>query len=140
LSVLEKERLRLAADLDNLHAFKAFIVENAGREGLDQDKCRELELAADEILTNIISYAYPEKKGDITVSCSVDRDGFVVEIKDAGVSFNPLESREPEPAQNVEDTRVGGLGIFLVRQMVDHLQYSREDDLNVLRLYKKGLS
>ena len=141
MSVLEKERLRLAADLENLHAFKAFILEYSGREGLDQGKCRELELATDEILTNIISYAYPEKKGDITVICSVDRDGFfVVEIKDAGVSFNPLESRDPEPAQNVEDTRVGGLGLFLVRRMVDRLQYFREGNLNVLRLYKKGPS
>ena len=138
LQALEKQKLRLAADLKNLHAFKAFILEHAGREGLDQDKCRELELAADEILTNIISYAYPEGPGDITVICGVDDGGFFVEVKDSGVSFNPLESKEPEAPQNVEDTRVGGLGIFLVRRMVDGIQYRREDNLNVLRLYKKG--
>ncbi len=140
MRVLKKKKLRLAAELENLRAFKDFILEHAGREGLGQEKCRELELAADEILTNVISYAYPEGEGDITVECGVENGSFFVEIEDSGISFNPLGSKEPEPAQTLEDTRVGGLGIFLVRRMVDELEYHRKGNLNVLKIYKKSSS
>ena len=134
----EKGRITLPAALENLEAFKEFIVVNAEKAGLDPQKTMEMELAADEILTNIISYAYQGTSGDITVTCSTDEQGrFVVETADAGEPFDPLLANMPNVSASLEQREIGGLGLFLVKKMVDETRYERRNARNILRLYKK---
>lgn len=134
----EKGRITLPATLENLEDFKRFIVQNAEKAGLDPQKTMEMELAADEILTNIISYAYGGASGDITVTCSTDTEGlFVVETTDEGKPFDPLQTDLPDVSASLEQREIGGLGLFLARKMVDETRYERRVDRNILRLYKK---
>ncbi|WP_028321174.1 ATP-binding protein [Desulfatiglans anilini] len=134
----EKGRVTLPAALENLEDFKEFIVQNAEKAGLDPQKTMEMELAADEILTNIISYAYRGTSGDITVTCGTDEEGrFVVETADAGEPFNPLLADMPDVSASLEQREIGGLGLFLVKKMVDETRYERRNARNILRLYKK---
>ncbi|VBB47283.1 putative anti-sigma regulatory factor, serine/threonine protein kinase [uncultured Desulfatiglans sp.] len=134
----EKGRITLPAALENLEDFKEFIVVNAEKAGLDPQKTMEMELAADEILTNIISYAYQGASGDITVTCGTDEEGrFVVETADAGEPFDPLLADIPDVSASLEQREIGGLGLFLVKKMVDETRYERRNARNILRLYKK---
>ena len=97
----------------------------------------EITLALEEILVNIRSYAYTDKEAhEITVILSADADEFVAKIIDDGRAFNPLESREPDITESLEARKVGGLGIFLVRKVMDGVEYKRENGKNILRLNK----
>lgn len=132
------ERLTLPAILENLEALKIFIVQHAEKHGLAAMKVTEMELAADEILTNIISYAYANQIGSITVTCGLDPEGrFVAEIVDQGASFNPLEAEMPDVSAPLEQREIGGLGLLLVHKMVDLAEYERRGKENILRLYKQ---
>jgi serine/threonine-protein kinase RsbW len=138
LSTPKRDQLRLPADLEYLHGLKSFILDYASQKGFDKRKCHQIELAADEILTNIISYAYPEEKGDIRVICDSDEDGaLLVQIIDTGVPFNPFEVDEPDLSLGLEERKVGGLGLFLAHKMVDEIRYRRQGAENILTLYKR---
>ena len=111
MSTPKRDQLRLPANLEYHHRLKNFILDYASKEGFDERRCHQIELASDEILANIISYAYPEEKGDISVICDSDQDGaLLVQIIDTGVPFNPLEVGEPNLYLGVEERKMGGLG------------------------------
>ena len=132
------ERIRLPAALGNLRALLQFIDDYGAGIGLEERSRQQVELAADEMLTNIIQYAFPERDGDITVSCSIDPlDRLSVEIVDGGIPFNPLEAESPSLHSGIEERGIGGLGILLARKEVDAMGYRRESGLNILTMYKR---
>ncbi len=131
-------RIRSPASLGNLRSLLKFIDECGDRIGLDDRSRQQVELAADEMLTNIIQYAYPEGEGEISVSCSIDPlDRFSVEIVDGGPPLNPVAEETPTLQAGIEERRIGGLGILLARREVDEMTYRREGSRNVLTMYKK---
>jgi anti-sigma regulatory factor (Ser/Thr protein kinase) len=100
-----------------------------------------MKLALDEILTNIISYAYDDAKEHIIViRLSLDQEKWTVEVEDDGRPFNPLNAPEPDTKQLLGERPIGGLGIHLVRKLIDELEYRRQNDRNILvmRLKVKG--
>lgn len=132
------KRITLPAGLENLAILMGFILECADQKGFKERECREIELAADEILTNIISYAYPEKKGYITVVCEVEeKDVFRAQVMDSGIPFNPLEVEAPDVSSPIQEREIGGLGLFLAGHMLDDIQYRRENGKNILTITKK---
>lgn len=98
-------------------------------------------IALDEVLSNIVRYAYPNKDGSFTVRLFFDDHKKVAGITfiDQGVAFNPLMRAEPDTTLASEKRPIGGLGIFLVKKLMDHVEYKREDGRNYLTLYKKIL-
>ena len=99
----------------------------------------QLNLALDEILTNVISYAYGDGAAHyILVRLAVSAREFTVEVEDDGRAFNPLDIATPVLDAPLADRSVGGLGMHLVRQVVDRLEYRREQGKNVL-VVKKAL-
>jgi len=97
-----------------------------------------VNLALDELLTNTISYGYNDaKEHQIIIKYSMeDGKNLVIEIRDDALPFDPLQREDPDITQNIEERSVGGLGIFLVRQMMDEIKYRREDGYNILLLKK----
>lgn len=97
----------------------------------------EINVAIDEVLTNIISYAYPDG-GDheIIVHLSLTNGEFVVAVEDDGRPFNPLDLKLPDLDQSLAERPIGGLGIHLVRKVMDRLEYRREQDKNVFVMVK----
>lgn len=98
----------------------------------------KLEIALEELFTNIADYAYHQDGGEIGLDCSMEKgSGFLkLQVKDHGISFNPLEKKEPDFFIPFEERPVGGLGIYMVKQFVDEIEYEYKDGCNLLTLKK----
>ncbi len=99
-----------------------------------------VNLALEEVLTNILKYGYdePTKDHDISVQLEVTGPGIVLKIVDDGHKFDVEQAPEPDTTIPICDRDVGGLGIHLVRNMLDSLRYSREQGKNILEITIKG--
>ena len=138
MSLTDRDTIKAAAEIDNLHVLKEFIVAHARKAGFEEKPCGQIELAVDELLTNVISYAYPEEPGSVTVRCVTNSDGdLFIQIADSGIPFDPLRKRAPDFGTSIENSKIGGLGIHLARQMLDEMKYARKGDLNILTVCKK---
>ncbi|MGE5397728.1 MAG: ATP-binding protein [Chitinophagales bacterium] len=94
----------------------------------------QVELAVEEAAMNICSYAYEKPPGHVLVRVTKNEGRFIVELEDEGVPFDPLKMDEPDIKAEIEDRRVGGLGVFLLRRVMDEVHYSRENGCNRLTL------
>ena len=127
------------AELDHLEKMLEFISEFILQLGAGENDILKVRLAAEEVLVNIIHYAYPEGSGDIRISCSAVQEGppgIRIEIRDTGIPFNILDRQDPDVTLPMEQREIGGLGIFLTRKIMDEVNYARADDENVLMLVK----
>lgn len=104
--------------------------------GLPQELNMPINLALEEAVSNVMLYAYPGKSGQVLVECDKS-DKLVFTITDSGVPFDPTQQEDPDVTQSAEDRPIGGLGIFLVRQIMDDIRYERKDNKNILTLTKK---
>ena len=103
----------------------------------NKDVAMKLKLACEEIVVNVTSYAYPEgSDGFLDVYIRKD-DRIVIRFEDGGVPFNPLEHENPDTTLSWDERPIGGLGIFLVRSMMDDVRYTYENQKNVLTIEKK---
>ena len=96
-----------------------------------------LELAAEEALVNVVSYAYPQGPGQVSVECRSEDGVFHMEIRDQGQPFDPTLGVAPDLSQGVEERGEGGLGIFFIKRFMDKMAYRRDGDSNVLALEVK---
>ncbi len=118
------------ADLGELYQILRWVVKQLSPPS--DTWVREIELALEEAVTNIIKYAYPsEKKGKIEIFLEEEKNVVTVIVKDYGIPFNPLEQSFSGSCE-----KEGGFGIFFLKEMVDEIQYSYEKG-NVLKLMKK---
>jgi anti-sigma regulatory factor (Ser/Thr protein kinase) len=130
--------LTLRIDLSELAALAAFVERFAAEESLPAEDAFQLNLVLEELITNTVSYGHPDGSGP-PIQLRMERRGDVVEahLVDAGIAFDPRNAPEPDLDAPLEERRTGGLGVFLVRQFVDELDYRREDGRNHLRLRKR---
>jgi serine/threonine-protein kinase RsbW len=99
---------------------------------------RAMNLALDEILTNIISYGYDDRhEHQITVRLSLTHGELTAEVEDDGRPFNPLTFPAADTEKPVAERPIGGLGIHMVRTLMDQLDYKRQQDRNFLVMRKK---
>lgn len=126
--------LRLPAELGQLPAFLDYVRRMAEVAGLPEDRAARLELAVEEALANVCGYAYADRARAGSVLCRVEirPAGLTVEIVDEGAPFDPLARPDPDTTFDLDRREPGGLGIFLVKRMVDELAYRREGERNVL--------
>ena len=123
-----------------LNQLISFIKDYAENKGFEDQIVWELELVVDEILTNIIRYAYPQAGGMIEVSCGYEASkGVVVEINDYGIPFNPLDHPPPDctPDIDINKIRTNGFGIHIFCCLLDDIAYKRKGNMNCLTLIKK---
>ena len=132
------EQLKLRAELQNLPRMVDFIRKGSIDQGFDDKTVYKIHLSCEEALVNIINYAYPDQKGNIEISYQPLRSGrgIILKIIDMGISFNPLEKPDPDLEVPLEEREIGGLGIFMIKQIMDKVDYKREDKKNILTLVK----
>ena len=99
----------------------------------------QIRVAIDELVSNVVHYAYPSGTGLITVGFSFEEDTrtAVLTFEDDGIPYDPLKTAEPDISLPAEKRRIGGLGIFIVRRTMDDVSYVREDGRNILTIRKK---
>jgi serine/threonine-protein kinase RsbW len=111
------------------------VVLFAKKNDFDSQRIWEIDLLVDETFSNIIDYAYPQEKGDIEVCCRFqgDKDLFIG-VHDRRIPFKPLSHPRPNILADIQNLRTKGYGIFLVRSLIDRINYKREEDHNCLTL------
>lgn len=128
---------KFPAGLENLGLMLDFLTEISEKHGVQAKKANQIRLAAEEVLINIINYAYPNDKGNIEIDCTITEGmALKIEISDSGVPFNPLSLPEPDIKAPIEKRKIGGLGVHLIRNIMDEVNYKREHDKNILTLIK----
>ncbi len=127
-------KIELSAEMENLGKILDFVDKEAGEAGFSTRRMSEIRLAAEEVLVNIFSYAYPEKNGGVSVICFLKEDFFVLEILDSGIPFNIMAASRPDVSSPLLEREVGGLGIYFVREMTSETRYVRDKGRNRLTL------
>ncbi len=95
----------------------------------------KIDLSLEEMLTNVIKYSYDDKaRHEISVALRLDSNRIVLEMRDDGHEFNPLEAPLTDLSVDISQRQVGGMGIHLTRTMVDDIYYSRDGDVNVVTI------
>lgn len=123
--------------LDQLAAIGEFVGQCAQQADMDERDIFAIQTAVDEAATNIVLYAYGEElAGPIQVICWQEGNDFFVQLRDRGRPFDPSTVPAPDLDSPLEDRREGGLGIFLMRRMMDHVDFTREGPENVLTMVR----
>ena len=119
------------------------ITEFADRELAARDcpvrQLMQIRVAIDEIISNIAYYAYPGKRGKVTVSFAFEEESrtAVLTFTDSGIPYDPLQYAEADVSLPASKRQIGGLGIFLVRKTMDSVSYRRENGMNILCIRKQ---
>jgi serine/threonine-protein kinase RsbW len=128
-------RLTLVNDLDELRRVSAWLERSCHGLGLTPSGLSELDLCANEVVTNIISYAYDAPgPREIVLRLARDPAGVRLTIEDDGRAFNPLEAQLPVPPASLAAADIGGLGIRLIRGMMAECSYQHRGGKNILTL------
>lgn len=132
-------RFVFQADMDQLRPMLDAVRDFVNGGHIDQKKFNLFEMALEEVLVNVVHYAYPEASpGTVTLDMAWEKPGRLrLAIRDGGMAFNPLEMEiDLQTDRPIEDRDIGGLGIHLYKQICDSVQYERIGRENVLTLTK----
>ena len=131
-------KLVLPNDIETIPQLNEFIDSVAEEVGLEMSLTMSLNLALEEAVVNVMEYAYPEgQKGNVEIEVTADQQWMTFVITDTGIAFDPTMKEDADTTLSAEERPIGGLGIFLVRQLMDVIEYNRKDNKNVLTLRKK---
>jgi anti-sigma regulatory factor (Ser/Thr protein kinase) len=131
------EHLIIDSKFSEIDKVRSFLNEILLNLNLSEEEHFAIELSLLEICTNIMRYAYPEKKDKIFLKTWREKDNLFLEIRDNGIPFDPREAKEPDINEILETKQVGGFGIFISRQLMDGYDYKREHNQNILTIFKK---
>jgi len=125
------QRLKLKNDLREVPRADAWLIRRCQACAVPESTIHDLRLALDEIVSNVIRHGYgPDGAGEIEVTASFENDRVRIEVRDAAKPFNPLAFPEPNLSAPIEQRPRGGLGIFLVRKLMDRVDYTRDNGCN----------
>ena len=132
------ETLVIKNNVREVTKFSTFIKSVMEKLNIESGLARKLRLAVEEAVVNVIDYAYPAgQEGDIEIRIMSDGKTLKTVLVDAGVAFDPTAKEKADTTLSVQDRQIGGLGILLVRELMDTINYERIDGQNILTLIKK---
>ncbi|MEZ5315433.1 MAG: ATP-binding protein [Chlamydiales bacterium] len=127
--------MEFEASLDSLPHMMEYIRQQAQLYGIQSSIINRIELSCEEAIVNIISYAYQKDPGQIEITCKKQGMRFEIRLCDLGPPFNPIDA-DIDPQFNIPigERKIGGMGIFLIRKIIDEVSYRREGEVNILCL------
>ena len=131
--------LTMSNNIDDSKMLFPFISEIGEKLSIDDSTLNSINLAIEEAAVNSIMYAYSDgEKGNVKLKAEWTEDKKTLKfiLQDSGVAFNPLTMPDADTSLDVEERPIGGLGIFLVKQIMDNVEYQRNGDKNVLTMTK----
>ena len=132
--------LTVEANMEHFDEVMAFVEEAFEEVGCRMKNLMQFTLAADEIFTNICSYAYkdiPESGDELFGRVRIEVSENCLTMTDAGKPYNPLEKPDPDVTLDAEKRNIGGLGIFMVKNAMDEMHYEYKDGRNVLTMIRR---
>ncbi len=126
------------ATIDDITAVTEFVEEQFEKKGIDRKITIQMNIAIDEIYSNIVKYGYADKKGPVQVEIveKLEPHGICIKFTDNASPYNPLMKEDPDVTLSAEERSIGGLGIFMVKQTMDDVKYRYEHGQNVLTIIK----
>lgn len=130
--------LTLQAKLENLDQVIDFVEEHLLENGCPMKTLAQLQIAVEEIYVNIANYAYQSSEGTATIQITVNKEPIqaIITFMDNGLPFNPLLMEAPDTTLSAENRPEGGLGIFMVKNIMDEIKYMYEGEKNILTMCK----
>jgi serine/threonine-protein kinase RsbW len=130
--------IQVAADVKEIERLNKLVRQFGELHDVPSRTLYAVNLALDELVTNVILYGFKEAAGQtVSVQISTADSELVAAVVDDGQEFNPLEAPAPDLNAPLEDRKLGGLGIHLVRSLMDHVSYERTGSQNVLTIRKR---
>ncbi len=132
MSMLIKQ---MPARVESLHELLTFIRTEAKKREFSENALNRIDLVVEEALVNVFVHGYAQDQGQVEVRCLISDDpSLMIEIRDKGVSFDPLSLADPDVEADISKRKIGGMGVFFIRKMADKVAYRREGDSNVLTM------
>jgi serine/threonine-protein kinase RsbW len=135
-----RRHITLPGQLESLPAFSDFVADASHALGIDSDSAYKLQLAVEEACVNVIRHGVGGiQAGELNIALDVRRDGqtCTVTLRDRGSAFDPTSLPPPDLRANLRRRRPGGLGIFLMRQLMDEVSYTSSNGVNTLTIVKR---
>lgn len=132
------EELTIAATIENIEAVTAFVARRLEPLNCPVKAQMQINIAIDELFGNIAHYAYAPNVGEATVRVDVRENppSVIITFIDGGVPYDPLAAAEPDTTLSANERSVGGLGIFMVKKIMDEINYRYENGCNILSIRK----
>ena len=133
------KELTIEAKIENIEAVTDFVNEQLEALDCPMKAQMQIDIAIDELFSNIAHYAYNPEIGQATVRVEVIEDPLAVTITfiDNGVPYDPLAKADPDTTLSAEEREMGGLGIYMVKKSMDDITYEYKDGQNILTIKKK---
>ena len=132
-----QKTIKLTAIKENFDVLLKWLNEILDLWNLNKDLINKINVCLEEIYVNIVSYAYDNQKGTAEISIAKAENEIVLTFKDEGVEYNPLQKEDPDTSLSLEERPIGGLGIYMIKNIADQIYYKRENDKNILTLIFK---
>ena len=132
------KELVIEAKVENLDEVLAFVDEQLEKLDCPMKTQMQVDIAVEEIFVNIAHYAYDKDGGPATIRTEVNEDPMQIELTflDHGIPYDPLAKEDPDVTLSANDRQIGGLGIFMVKKSMDHMEYEYKDGHNILKIRK----
>ena len=131
-------QLTVPADRSEFPLLQQWLSSIAAELDIQDRIKKQLLISCDEVFTNIASYAYPEGSGSVEIAIEfvAEKRNLRIIFSDSGIAFDPLAISEPDTGAALSERKIGGLGMFMVKKMMDSIEYFRKDGKNILILTK----
>ena len=132
------KEITVEAKVENLEKITSFVEEALEKIGCPMKVRIQMNVAIDEIFSNICYYAYQPGTGDATILLDISENPTQVTVTfiDQGIPYDPLKQEEPDTTLSADERTIGGLGIFMVKKSMDELSYEYKDGKNILNMKK----
>ena len=130
--------IEIEAKKENLTPLTEFVETFLEKANCSMKTLMQINIAVDEIFTNISSYAYRSGTGPAKMHMDLLKDppAVLITFTDSGIPYNPLEKEDPDVTLSASERQIGGLGIFMAKKLMDEIRYEHRDGKNILRMKK----
>lgn len=134
------KELTVLAKTENLEQVLEFVNGLLEEKNSPMNLVFELDIAVEELFVNIAHYAYTPEIGEATIQVSFEEEDVVITFIDRGIPYNPWEKKDPDITLSLEERQIGGLGIYMVKNSMDEVDYAYIDGKNVVTIKKNVLN
>lgn len=130
------DRLSVEAKVENLYQITDYVEEELEAIGVPLGHITSVCIAIEEVYVNIASYAYKDETGKVDVEIDTKDSSINIKFFDEGTPYNPLEKMDPDISLPPEKRQQGGLGIYMIKNIMDEVEYEYKDNKNILTMVK----